>query len=137
MERHIDELVQRVLNISDEEALHQPSIAEQLKKLVNIAYSYTVKYRKLLNSNQRTEENEMATFEALHSSIQDLYFFYEQYNGCIEAEIALSIVNLYNEFFNSFKRFIEKRNMGNDFGAEVQKVGEYFNKLVNTLLQNK
>lgn len=114
-----------------------PSLDEQLKELVTVAYKCTVKYRKLMNSNQRTEENEMAVFEALHFSVQDLYFFYEENKGCVEAELALSIVNVYNEFVTSFKKFIDTRNMCRDFSKEVKKTEHCFDKLVITLLENK
>ena len=113
------------------------SLDEQFKELITATYNCTAKYRKLMNSNHRTEDNEMAVLEAIHSSVQDLFFFYEQYKGCSQAEVALSIVNLYNDFFSSFKRFLDNRNMAKDFNAEALEAEHRFDMLVDALLQSK
>lgn len=108
----------------------------EFEALVIATYDYTVKYRKLMNSNNRTAENEMLIFERLHGAIQDLYFFYEKNVGNSNADDALSIVFSYNRFFDSFEKFLDAKNAGRNFEEEVSKVNLCFDELVNMLLEN-
>ena len=109
---------------------------DEFKALVMAAYDYTVKYRKLMNSNNNTAENEMLIFEGLHDAVQDLYFFYEKNAGSLKADNALSIVSFYNRFFDSFEGFLDAKNAGRTFEKEVNEVNLCFDALVKSLLES-
>ena len=115
---------------------HHRSSEDEFEALVIVAYEYTVKYRKLMNSNNRTAENEMLIFEGLHDAVQDLYFFYEKNVGNLNADNALSIASFYNRFFDSFKGFLDAKNAGRTFEKEVNKVNLCFDELVKALLES-
>lgn len=124
-----------VINTGEEKAATSwLSADEQFMKLVDKAYSCTVLYRKLLSSNENTVEKEMEVINQLHETISDIYFFYEGNSGHPKAAIALSLVDIYNEFLGQFKNFVNLRNAGNDSRKEADKLSAQFSALVDLLL---
>lgn len=124
---------------SSEKSFSSPEVlGSKLNALITASYNCTVKYRKLLNSNENNEENEMSIFEKLHASVQDLYFFYEKNEGDTEANIALSIVSVYNKFFAQFQNFLKVKKSCKAFEVktEADKTSVCFDDFVGILLRN-